>query len=299
MGRGAIMEILPVCESPKNTTLPALFALLPTGQPFTVAHQYPTTHTTATHMPHCSALAPLCQRLSRFWAVVLLVGVCCGAHAQSPANNAELSALGEQWLQGAIAQPEDAGTSNLPLRMEVQVGKLDPRLNLAPCEQVEPYLPTGSKLWGRSRIGLRCVQGARPWNVFLPVTVKAWGPAWVLAHNVNTGDVLDAGSAVQGEVDWAAETSPVLVLPEDWVGQTAARNMRAGQALRQSMVRPAEVFKKGATVKVLVRGPGYAVTTSGQAVTGAGIGQSVKIRMDNGRLISGTVNAQGEVEVEP
>lgn len=231
-------------------------------------------------------------------AATLLVACAATAHAQN--NNADLAALGEQWLQGALGSSDMGADPALPLRMEVHVGKLDPRLTLAPCQQVEPYLPAGSRLWGRTRIGLRCVQqGARPWNVFLPVTIKAWGPAWVLVHNVNAGETLDASSAAQGEVDWAADTSPVVIQPEDWIGQTAARNLMAGQALRQSVVKPAEMFKKGAQVKVLVRGTGYAVTSSGQAITGAGIGQNVKVRMDNGRLITGTVNAQGEVEAGP
>lgn len=233
-------------------------------------------------------------------AALLCVGV-VGVGGVQAQTNAELSDLGAQWLEGAIGQTDngDSGSSSLPLRMQVQVGKLDPRLSLAPCQQVEPYLPAGSKLWGRTRIGLRCVQGQRPWNVFLPVTVQAWGPAWVLVHNVNSGEVLDYSSAAQGEVDWAADPSPVVVLPEDWVGQVAARNLVAGQTLRQSLVRPPEVFKKGASVKVLVQGPGYVVTSSGIAVTGAGVGQTVKVRMDNGRLVSGTVNAMGEVEAGP
>lgn len=247
------------------------------------------------HPRPVSALLRL--RPLRLLSATLLAAAACAAQAQT---SAELAALGEQWLQGAMGASDSGLGASLPLRMEVQVGKLDPRLTLAPCQQVEPYLPAGSKLWGRTRIGLRCVQpGARPWNVFLPVTIKAWGPAWVLVHNVNAGEVLDASSATQGEADWAADASPVLVQPEDWIGQTAARNMMAGQVLRQSVVRPAEVFRKGAQVKVLVRGPGYAVTSSGVAVTGAGVGQSVKVRMDNGRLVSGTVNAQGEVEVGP
>ncbi|MBV2162643.1 MAG: flagellar basal body P-ring formation chaperone FlgA [Comamonas sp.] len=235
--------------------------------------------------------------LLRPFALALLgAAACSGAAAQN--SLPALNALGEQWVQNAIAQ-EDGGQS-LPLRLEVQVGKLDPRLQLAPCNQVDAYLPAGSKLWGRTRIGLRCVeQGARPWNVFLPVTVQAWGPGWVLATNVNSGETLDASSAVQAEVDWAADLSPILVNPGDWIGQTATRNLMARQVLRQSMVRPAAVFQKGATVKLLSRGAGFVVTSSGKAVTGAGVGETVKVRMDNGQLVSGTVNAQGDVEVGP
>lgn len=234
--------------------------------------------------------------LLRPFALALLGAACTGVAAQN--SLPALNALGEQWVQNAIAQ-EDGGQS-LPLRLEVQVGKLDPRLQLAPCNQVETYLPAGSKLWGRTRIGLRCTEhGARPWNVFLPVTVQAWGPGWVLATNVNSGETLDASSATQAEVDWAADLSPILVQPDDWVGQTATRNLMARQVLRQSMVRPAAVFQKGATVRLLSKGTGFVVTASGKAVTGAGVGETVKVRMDNGQLVSGTVNAQGDVEVGP
>ncbi len=73
---------------------------------------------------------------------------------------------------------------------------------------------------------------------------------WVLNTNVNAGETLECSSASQAEVDWAADTSPVIALPEGWVGQTAARNLMARQTLRQSMVRPAEVFAKGSMVEV-------------------------------------------------
>lgn len=214
---------------------------------------------------------------------------------QSAQSAQAFEALGAQWLEQAL--PQHSEPQSQGLRLELEVGKLDARLNLAPCEQVQPYLPAGSKLWGRSRIGLRCVQGQRPWNVFLPVTVRAWGPAWVLAHNVNAGEVLDSSSAILSDVDWAAESSPIIALQQDWVGQVAARHLRAGQALRQVLVRPPEIFQKGATVRVLAQGAGFTLTSSGVALTGAGVGQSVKVRMENGRLVSGTVTPEGDVQV--
>jgi len=76
------------------------------------------------------------------------------------------------------------------------------------------------------------------------VTIKAWGPAWVLAGNVQSGKVLTAADAVQDEVDWAAESAAVLANQESWVGQVASRQLLAGQALRQSMVRPPELFRQ-------------------------------------------------------
>lgn len=207
----------------------------------------------------------------------------------------DLADISNQWLQGALAQTQ--AQQSMPLRMEVQVGKLDPRLNLAPCLRVEPYLPSGSKLWGRTRIGMRCVEGAKPWNVFMPVTIRAFGPAWVLVNNVSMGEVLTHEHAMQSEVDWAESPHSIIALPDDWVGQTAARNLTAGMALRQTMVKAPEIFKPGAGVKVLVQGSGFAVTSSGKALESGSAGQNVRVRMENGRTVIGTVNQQGEVVV--
>ena len=207
----------------------------------------------------------------------------------------DLTELSSQWLQDALTHNE--ASQSMPLRMEVQVGKLDARLNLAPCARVEPYLPSGSKLWGRTRIGMRCVEGPKPWNVFMPVTIKAYGPAWVLTHNVSMGEMLSYEHAMQTEVDWAESPHSIIALPEDWVGQTAARNLTAGMALRQTMVKAPEVFKSGAAVKVRVEGGGFVVTSSGKALQAGSVGESVRVRMGNGRTIMGTVTPQGEVVV--
>ncbi len=227
----------------------------------------------------------------------LLLGWALGVAAQTapaPDALADIGPATQRWLDSALQQAQASGAG---LRMEVQVGQLDPRLRLAPCARVEPYLPAGSRLWGRTRLGLRCVEGTVQWNVFLPITVKAWGPAWVLAGNVNAGKVLAAGDAVQEEVDWAADFAAVMANPEAWIGQVAARPLMAGQTLRQGMVRAPELFRAGAQVRVTVQGPGYVVTSAGQALGAGAVGQMVRVRMDNGRIISGTVSEDGTVSV--
>lgn len=217
------------------------------------------------------------------------------AQAQAAAEPVPgLGALTQRWLDDAMARNQAAG---LPLRMEVSVGTLDPRLRLAPCARIEPYLPPGARLWGRTRLGLRCVEGPTAWNVYLPVTVKAFGPAWVLNAPVASGAVLTANDATEAEVDWAEESAAVMANPEMWVGKVAARQLVAGQALRQSMVRPPQLFRAGAQVKVVAQGPGYAVSSAGQAMSAGAAGQIVRIRMDNGKIVSGTVSDSGTVVV--
>ncbi len=242
-------------------------------------------------MPSLSSLRSVGLALMALWGV-LAVGA---AQAQAVADPAaELGNLTQHWLDDALARNQAAGAT---LRMEVSVGALDSRLNLAPCARVEPYLPAGSRLWGRTRLGLRCVEGRSPWNVFLPVTIKAWGPAWVLTGNVAPGAVLTANDATQAEVDWAADPAPVVANPEAWVGQTASRQLMAGQALRQSMVKAPSIFRAGAQVRVSAQGPGYAVVSAGQALSAGTVGQTVRVRMDNGRVVSGIVAEDGTVTI--
>ena len=233
--------------------------------------------------------------MTRFFLALFAACLALPAAAQPVADpQAELGAITQRWLDDTLEHAQAGGSA---LRMEVSVGSLDPRLRLAPCARVEPYLPAGARLWGRSRLGLRCAEGATPWNVFLPITIKAWGPAWVLTGNVAPGAVLTAADATQSEVDWAADTAPIMANPEMWVGQVAARQLLAGQPLRQSMVRPPQLFRAGAQVRVVSQGPGYMVTSAGQALNAGAVGQTVRVRMENGKIIGGTVAEDGTVDV--
>jgi flagella basal body P-ring formation protein FlgA len=227
------------------------------------------------------------RSLCRSWLALLAV-------LSAPAW-AQYEQSSQEWVEQMLAQlPADAKG---PLRMEVSVGALDSRLKLASCAQVEPYLPPNTRLWGRSRLGLRCVDGVTRWSVFLPVTVKAFGPAWVLRGPVAQGAVLTADDAEQSEVDWAEDRSPVLADPALWVGQIATRSYMPGQAIRQSMVRAPLAFQAGAQVRVLAQGTGFSISSDGQALTVGVIGQTARVRMENGRILTGMVLDARTVEL--
>jgi len=216
--------------------------------------------------------------------------------AQAQDAGASLVKDTQAWLDQAVAAARPPGAA--PLRLVVSVGTLDSRLTLAPCAQVEPYLPAGTRLWGKGRLGLRCTDGKARWNVFLPIQVQAFGPAWVVRGDVPAGKVLDAGDAVQAEVDWAQDSATVLADMEMWLGQTATRALGTGQTLRAGMVRAPQVFQAGAMVRVVARGAGFAVTSDGQALSAGILGAQARVRMEGGRILTGIVTDTRTVRVD-
>jgi flagella basal body P-ring formation protein FlgA len=218
------------------------------------------------------------------------------AHAQALVSEPELLEQAQRWLNHALA--EQRKIDGLAVRTEASMGTLDSRLRLASCSRVETYLPPGARLWGKTRVGLRCTDGASHWNVFVPVTVKAVGRAWVLRRDLAPGTVLDESDLMQAEVDWAEDVSPVLASLTQWQGQVANRALMMGQTLRQNMVRPAQVFQAGAQIRVLAQGMGFQIVADGQAMAAGVVGQMTRVKMDNGRVMSATVLDARTVRLE-
>lgn len=211
---------------------------------------------------------------------------------------AEVQDVARTWAAEAVKGVRVNQETATGLRVEVAVGTLDPRLKLAACGNMEPYLAPGARLWGKSRVSVRCVDGITRWNVSVPVTVAAWGKAWVVRGQIPAGAILGAQDFVEAEVNWAEESSAVLRDRSLWVGFSATRPLTTGQTLRADMVRPAQVFQAGSQVKVVAMGAGFQIASDGQALTAGVVGQAVRVRMDSGKVALGTVLDGKTVKIE-
>jgi flagella basal body P-ring formation protein FlgA len=254
--------------------------------------------------PTCLALpvrSPLLAAVARL--ALPLVGALLGlfvlvstpAEAQE-ANPSGIDAGLEQQVRQLALDGSHAATPGAP-RIEVLVGQLDPRLRLAPCQRIEPYLPEGTRPWGKSRIGLRCTQGSVKWNVYLPITVKVYGRALIAANAVAAGSVVGPADVAQAEVDLAEDSSAPLVDADLVVGRTAARSLKAGQSLRAGHLKPRQYFAAGELVTVLAQGQGFSVASEGQALTNGIEGQLARVRTESGRVLTGLPTAERRLEL--
>ena len=105
--------------------------------------------------PTLAAVEPAPRSSQRWLLIALAVAVLSllavlvsPAHAEPPLPPPETLAQQVQRFADESTRRVAAPAG----RIEVEVGTLDPRLKLAPCERIEPYLPTGTRLWGKGHI---------------------------------------------------------------------------------------------------------------------------------------------------
>ncbi len=251
-------------------------------------HDCPASHTT-----RCSARAlPLrvvgdcLGTLLATLAAALLLTLLGGpgtARAQAAATPTTGTAIPFEQVLGLA---RDQAGAPIGSRVEVIPGQLDARLRLAPCEQIQPYLPPGARPWGKTRVGLRCTRGPVAWNVFLPVTVKVWAPAIVTAVPVPADVPLAAEHLQLAVVDIAESTSTVYSRSDELIGRRLSRAQPAGATLRADALRARIWFAAGDVVQVDSVGNGFRISGEAEALSPGVEGQPVRLRSASGKLLS-------------
>lgn len=186
-------------------------------------------------------------------------------------------------------------TRGLPGKVSITVGRLDVE-RLPPCTAHEAYAPPGTRMSGRTHIGVRCL-GPNVWSVLVPVQIAVTGNYVVTARPLAAGQTLQAGDVATLSGDLAALPNGVVTDPAAAVGKTLRNALHAGQPLRDDQLIAPQVVRQGQSVRVISRGTGFAVSSEGKALANAAAGQVVQIRMGSGQTVSGIAQADGSVEV--
>ncbi|MFP5397274.1 MAG: flagellar basal body P-ring formation chaperone FlgA [Gammaproteobacteria bacterium] len=234
-------------------------------------------------------LAPTVPLRRARLAALALAWPLLAAGDPSPIDDAVLDAVRARAAEAARALPA------LPpdARVQVQVGRLDPRLRLAPCRRIDTRMPAPTG--GAMRVALRCVDGPKRWQVHLPLTVQVLAPGWVAAADLPAGTPLGPEHLRRGEVDLA--DGGLGADDPSAFGRRLARPLAAGAPLRATDLRARQWFAPGDVVQLVAVGRGYRVSGQGQAMAAGIEGRRVRVRTDGGRIVTGVPVAPARVEV--
>lgn len=209
----------------------------------------------------------------------------------SPAPSYAQSALHE-----ALDDYLRTQTRGLPGKVTYRVGQLDPSTQLAPCEAFESFLPAGSRLWGKSTVGVRCL-GPAAWTVYVPVQVNVLSNYLISARTMPAGYVLGPADVVVRSGDLSRLPANVVTDKAQAIGKIVKNGFAAGQPLRNDLLIDPWVVQQGQSVKTVSNGPGFSASSEGKALNNATAGQVVQVRTPSGQTVSGIARPGGIVEV--
>jgi len=187
-------------------------------------------------------------------------------------------------------------TKGLPGQVSYTVGAIDPNNQLAPCTSFNASMPPGARPWGRTQVVVRC-QAQEGWSLFVAVDIKVSGDYLVSARPISQGQVIQEADLGHQAGDLTLMPTGIVTDPAQALGRTLAVSLPAGRPLRSDMLRLPTVVRQNQSIKLISRGPGFAVTNEGKALTNAVAGQVVQVRLASGQMVSGVALADGSVEV--
>lgn len=221
--------------------------------------------------------------MKRYALLFLLLISCAAQAAQDVAS-----------IKRAVAAFVNSQTTGLPGEVVVDVGTIDPNLSLPSCSHLVPFLAEGSRLWGNSTVGVKC-EGK--WTLYVPVKVKVMAQVVISAKPLSQGMTIGPQDVLLKKEDMASAPSGILTSLDDAIGKTLATSIPSGYPVSASMLKSPLVIRPGQNVKLISKGPGFQVTSSGIALGSASEGQSVQVRTSSGQIVSGTARSGAIVEI--
>jgi flagellar basal body P-ring formation protein FlgA len=199
-------------------------------------------------------------------------------------------------IKTRITEFLETQTIGYPGKVSIYAGAIDPNLKLAQCPDMQVFMPTGSRAWGKTSVGVRC-NAPNVWTIYVQATIN------VMAQYLVAATPLAQGQAVT-EQDMMFESGDLTQLPagvfteqSQAIGRTVNISMNAGTVLRQELLKVAPVVQLGQTVMVTSKGKGFSVSAEGLSMGKANDGQVVQVKVASGQIVTGIARNGGQVEV--
>lgn len=199
-------------------------------------------------------------------------------------------------LRQTVEQFLRVQTAGLPGEVNITVGNVDARTNLPQCAAPEAFMPNGSRIWGKTTVGVRCTTPS-PWTIYVSATVQVIGEYVITAAPLAQGQSVGPNDVVKIKGDLTALPIGIITDSNQAVGRTVAISLPSGAPLRGDSLRSQPAVQQGQSVRVVSSGPGFRVSAEARALNNASEGQIAQARTASGQVVSGIARAGGVVEV--
>jgi len=223
-----------------------------------------------------------------------LLALLAASHAVRAAAAPQSHALDDIRETARAYLAQEAGDGEL----EVEVGRLDPRLRLKRCEvPLVAYLAPGARTTGHTSVGVRC-DGVTPWTLFVPAIVRHEYAVVVAARPIARGEIVGADALTSATRLLPSPPAGLISDPASAVGRAAVREIAAGTLLSSSLVKSPQTIKRGQSVTLSLASGAVAVRVAGTALRDGALGERIPVRnLNSKRVVEGVILEGGVVEV--
>lgn len=160
------------------------------------------------------------------------------------------------------------------------------------CLNPVPFLAReDAPLWGRITVGVACDEPPSP--RFLQTRVIAQGDILVAATDIAPGALIDASMLTAAPGRLGGPTSQAMRDPDLAVGMEARRRIPAGAPIQERLLKAPVLVERGRAVTLELKGVGFVVTRDARAMDSGGLGEVVRVKLDQGTTLSATVTGIG------
>jgi len=235
-----------------------------------------------------------CLSPPRLWprlaAALLCVASAAAARAVPAAEN-------PQTIRAVVEAFVRAGLPPALAQARIDVQGPAPGLRFPRCDDLRAQAFGSPNPYGAQTVEVRC-SAPKAWSLYLPVRVDQQQDVVVAARALPAGHVLSAADLTTLRRDAAQLPPGAAGSAQALVGQVLRYGVAAGQTLTQAMLTGPVLVHYGQPVSLVAQGMGVRLVALGQAMGDGRAGQSVLVRNpQSGRVVSGVVDAQGQVVV--
>jgi len=181
----------------------------------------------------------------------------------------------------------------------VSIGNIDNRLTLPACgTPLDTFLPPGSKVQGKTTIGVRC-QGPRPWTLYVPASVTTVTQVLVANSPLRRGHIVTAEDVSLQARDANRLNAAYLNNPEQVIGKALKRNLANKALFTSAVLTEPHIIHKGQHVDLQAGHGGLQVRASAIALAGGAVGEKIRVKnLSSSKVVEGTILASGIIQAD-
>jgi flagella basal body P-ring formation protein FlgA len=220
-------------------------------------------------------------------AISAIVSPCAQAAVENPATIRELV---RNFVRAHL--PDQSAD------VHIQLDGPAPGIHFPACSKLKVAYFGYSNPYGNQTVKVHC-QSPSPWQLYLPVQIQMDQSVVIASRPLSAGSILQAGDLAVVRRDTSGLGGNTLSSPQGAIGKILRFGTLAGQPITTTMLNAPDVVHAGEQVTLYAEGNGIRIATIADAIENGRPGQSIMVRnLQSGRVIRGTVTAQGHVVVD-